>query len=271
MLRCALAPAARLFAPALGLSPRPLSTGAATLDLYQYAICPFCCKTKALLKFSGTPYTGIEVNPLTKAQFAAIADLGETEAERKYKKVPVAVFTDGAGGAVRVNGSDQIIARLLARPPFSSDAAFASPESLKWLEWSDTYLAVRIYPALTETFASSLSAFGYLDRTPFSALEKATAKYVGALAMVLAGGKIKKKYGLGDVNDELRGAVRIWADEALGDKQFEGGANIRVGGLGVYGVLKGLEAVEGKWWADVMSDEKVRAWYGRCQAIIGDL
>jgi hypothetical protein len=37
--------------------------------LYQYAICPFCNITKALMSFAGDlNYTAIEVNPLTKAE-----------------------------------------------------------------------------------------------------------------------------------------------------------------------------------------------------------
>jgi microsomal prostaglandin-E synthase 2 len=36
--------------------------------LYQYAICPFCNKTKALLEYAGVDYRAIEVNPLTKSE-----------------------------------------------------------------------------------------------------------------------------------------------------------------------------------------------------------
>jgi glutaredoxin-related protein len=36
--------------------------------LYQYAICPFCNKAKALLEYAGVDYRAIEVNPLTKAE-----------------------------------------------------------------------------------------------------------------------------------------------------------------------------------------------------------
>ena len=39
-----------------------------SICLYQYAICPFCNKVKALLDYSGLPYDVVEVNPLTKAE-----------------------------------------------------------------------------------------------------------------------------------------------------------------------------------------------------------
>ena len=44
-------------------SPSPLK-----VQLYQYAICPFCNKTKALMDYAGVDYQSIEVNPLTKAE-----------------------------------------------------------------------------------------------------------------------------------------------------------------------------------------------------------
>lgn len=38
------------------------------VELYQFKICPFCNQTKALLAYSGTEYTVIEVNPLTRRE-----------------------------------------------------------------------------------------------------------------------------------------------------------------------------------------------------------
>jgi Glutaredoxin len=37
-----------------------------SIELYQYAICPFCNKVKAFLDYAGIAYQAIEVNPLTK-------------------------------------------------------------------------------------------------------------------------------------------------------------------------------------------------------------
>jgi len=39
-----------------------------SIKLYQYAICPFCSKVKALLNYAGTDHELVEVNPLTKAE-----------------------------------------------------------------------------------------------------------------------------------------------------------------------------------------------------------
>ena len=49
--------------PSSPSSPRP-----PPLTLYQYEVCPFCCKVKAVLDFYDVPYRVVEVSPLTKRQ-----------------------------------------------------------------------------------------------------------------------------------------------------------------------------------------------------------
>lgn len=44
------------------------SANSPSLTLYQYAICPFCHKTKAVLAYAGVDIKVVEVNPLTKAE-----------------------------------------------------------------------------------------------------------------------------------------------------------------------------------------------------------
>jgi hypothetical protein len=39
-----------------------------SVKLYQYAICPFCNKVKAVLSYAGIDHEVVEVNPLTKAE-----------------------------------------------------------------------------------------------------------------------------------------------------------------------------------------------------------
>ena len=43
------------------------------LKLYQYAICPFCNITKAVLHYNKIPYEAIEVNPLTKSELNSLS------------------------------------------------------------------------------------------------------------------------------------------------------------------------------------------------------
>ena len=92
----------------------PLSTAAASaaavgrVRLYQYEICPFCCKVKALLDLHAIPYETVDVNPLTKKEIAFSAE---------YRKVPIAVLGgEGEGGEpTQVNDSPVIASTLLAR------------------------------------------------------------------------------------------------------------------------------------------------------------
>ena len=61
------------------------------LTLYQYEVCPFCCKVKAVLDFYKVPYRVVEVSPLTKRQLKWGA----------LRKVPVLALGEvqrGSGG-----------------------------------------------------------------------------------------------------------------------------------------------------------------------------
>lgn len=55
------------------------------LTLYQYATCPFCCKTRAYLDYYKIPYDIVEVNPLFKREMKF----------SNYRKVPFIVSKDG--------------------------------------------------------------------------------------------------------------------------------------------------------------------------------
>lgn len=59
---------------------------APTLSLYQYKICPFCCKTKSILSYLKVPFKAVEVNPLNKKEFKYISEVGETEEVRARAK-----------------------------------------------------------------------------------------------------------------------------------------------------------------------------------------
>ena len=57
------------------------------MTLYQYAICPFCNKVKALLDYAQQDYDVIEVNPLTKQE------LNQLQVDKSYRKVPILTIT----------------------------------------------------------------------------------------------------------------------------------------------------------------------------------
>lgn len=58
------------------------------IKLYQYEVCPYCCKVKAVLDYKKIPYEKIEVNPMTHEELEGVAGAVE------YDKVPVLVDGD---------------------------------------------------------------------------------------------------------------------------------------------------------------------------------
>ena len=76
-------------------------------------------------------------------------------------------------------------------------SAFRSPEALEWAKWSDEKFAVLLFPNITRSFSEAYEAFGYVMEVPhFSTVDKWSNQLVGAFAMWMAQGKIKKKYAI---------------------------------------------------------------------------
>ncbi|CAJ1374232.1 unnamed protein product [Effrenium voratum] len=219
---------------------------AAELKLYQYAICPFCNKTKAALEFLKVPYKPVEVDPLTRSQISFSKD---------YKKVPIAVFSDGAV----VGGSTQIVDKVME----SEDAAkqidashFLSDEARKWSTWCDEKFAVCVYPNITRNVSECWQALGYLQKCPeFSPARAFATRAVGALGMAAAHGKIKKKYQMDNERDALFTAVDAWTAE-VGSKSFRGGEKPDLSDLAVFGCIRGLSDLP---LYSEMADHKVLA------------
>lgn len=74
-------------------------TSKSPLVLYQYAICPWCCKVKAVLDYYKLPYNSVEVNPLWKTELKF----------SEYKKVPVVILPN----ADQLNDSNIIIQHIV--------------------------------------------------------------------------------------------------------------------------------------------------------------
>lgn len=92
------------------------------ITIYQYQICPFCNRVKALLDYINIPYRIIEVNPLTKYELKQYK-------KQKYQKVPILTITSSSNNdddkhidnnsnndeEIAIFGSDEIITTLLQR------------------------------------------------------------------------------------------------------------------------------------------------------------
>lgn len=233
--------------------------------LFGHRICPYCCKTKALLQAQGVAFSEVEVSPLTKAQI---------KWSLEYKKVPIAVFaSDGAVVNDSAAIADALFERFGAAPKLallptgapagaadsggSAGATFDSAEARQWAAWSTEKLAVYMYPNMTRSFAECRQALAYFSDPALGlgALDALLTQTVGALGMSLAHGKVKAKYGIEDERASLWEAVDEWgraleapAAAAPAAGPFRGGAAAPDwGDVAVFGVLqscKGLPLAE---------------------------
>ena len=282
-MRCSLAHAFRHFTTravsASSAAPPAVAAVAETppsITLYQYAICPFCAKTKALLSYIGIkPNQIIEVNPLTKSE---LQDLS-----KDYRKVPIAIIDDN-----QFNGSDDIVDNLLDHPyvewklkrrwaqtntlneksGMNMSVFRSSDTASKWSAFANDDLAALMYPNVCRTLSDSYEAFGYVsDVKTFTSVEKAMIKGIGSLAMYFAASKMKKKRGVHDEQEALREALLKFEYEGLeeGRKIFSSGLEEpNLGDVTLYGTLRSVEGLPAHDIALSHSDV-VKDWYLRME------
>jgi len=147
----------------------------------------------------------VEVNPLTKSELKPWS--GE------YKKVPIAMI-DGN----QINGSENILESILnlSGVQIALEKRWAEEEqndgvptttmrmtmqqfqksenALRWTCFAINDLAVLLYPNICGSLSESYDAFGYVKNVDsFSAFQKISIQYLGALAMHFAARKVKCK------------------------------------------------------------------------------
>ncbi|CAL8467783.1 g7321 [Coccomyxa elongata] len=267
------------------LPPEKLHGIPREIILYQYEVCPFCCKVKAFLDYHKIPYRTVEVSPLTKKQLKW----------SDYCKVPV-LLLDGEP----VTDSTAIITRLAAevaeqeRQQHASQAQASSSSSKKllgggtrteeaaqspgldqadeerWRRWVDErlvrLLTVNIYRNMRESFQT----FDYITASScnFSLVEREAARVVGAVLMWGISGRLRKKYGIeGDVRTELYQAASEWVD-ALGERRFHGGAEPDLADLSVFGVIRSITCTD--TFMDLMHTTRIGPWYEHMMDAVGD-
>jgi microsomal prostaglandin-E synthase 2 len=219
--------------------------------LYQYNVCPFCWKVKALLGYKKIPYEAVEVHPLNKK---------EIKFSKDYKKVPI--FIDAAGN--QVNDSTPIMQYIDERypetPVFAQNAAEREKET-KWLKWADATLVRALPPLIYRNLGDSLQAFDYItQQEKFNWLQQRTIKYSGALVMTMVAKKSAKEQGIADPEAHLKQCLKDWA-EALGSGDYLGGAKPNAADLAAFGILKSVETLPAFRW--IQDNRKVWDWYRR--------
>jgi len=250
------------------LTPRlkPLTTAAASatsvgsVQLFQYDICPFCNKLKALLDLHRVPYDTTEVNPLTKSEIKSWSG--------GYKKVPIAML-----GGEQVNDSpviaQELIQRIAAAGVLTPEqvADFNSPKAKEWAKWSDEKFAVLLFPNITRSFGEAYETFGYVMSVPhFSYVDKWSNQFVGAFFMWLAQGKIKKKYGIDDERAAVIAGVEHWLHEGVGQATFAGGDKPNLADVCVFGCLKAIDRTAA--FQEIMRETAIAPWYERMREAV---
>jgi len=277
-----VAAAAAAAAAAPGDGPRALADlGGVPKDLvlYQYEVCPFCCKVKAFLDFQGLPYRTVEVHPISKSQL---------KFSTKYKKVPV-LMADG----VQCNDSNEIInslTALLAREGRLRGApaggggllgAFAggrggrgaAPEpsetEARMRRWVDERFARVVTVNIYETLGESFQTFEYIttECPSWGPVERHGARVVGAGLMYVIAKRMKTKYNLGESRAELFACCDEF-DKALAGRRFLAGDKAPGNAdLCVFGVLRAVVGTDS--FREVMVHGKMKPWFLAMEAAVG--
>ena len=224
--------------------------------LFQYAVCPFCWKVRAMLAYKGIAFDTIEVHPLNKKEISF---------SNSYRKVPI--YLDSKNR--QVNDSTPIMRHIdnefPTKPVFQQDVGIKEQED-KWLKWSDGYVK-SVPPLIYNTLANSLKAFDYItSETKFSWYQRSLIKYSGAIVMKMVAKKSKEKLGINDATEHFELLLGEWASELQG-KKFMGGDTPNGADISVFGItlsLKGLPAS-----ALVSKHPTFRPWLGRMEAATG--
>ena len=184
---------------------------------------------------------------------------------KPYAKVPVAqINSDIVVDSSAIVKEIEDYLRSAGHGKIDDIDAFFGEEAQKWHRWSDSKLAILLFPNITRNFSESYQAFSYVqDVETFSAIDKISNQIIGATAMWAAQGKIKKKYGIDDEREALQIAIDEFLHE-LGDKKFICGDKISFGDICVYGCLRAIRGLD--TYNDIVNSSGIGTWYERVKS-----
>jgi microsomal prostaglandin-E synthase 2 len=223
-----------------------------SLKLYQYEVCPFCCKVKSFLDFHAIPYEVIEVDPMMK---------GELKFSEKWKKVPIVIVND----SVQLNNSRDIIDSLHQSLPQEVGGL-----NSEWRNWTDDKFVHVLVSNIYRSIGESLESFAYISENGnFNTVQRWGAKYAGAAAMYGISKIVKKRHGITDERAALFECGEDLQKHLKSEKgPFLGGNAIDLGDLAVHGALKSIEGL--KSFSLLMEKyPEVMAWYKKVDARVG--
>ncbi len=223
--------------------------------LYQYAVCPFCCKVKSILSYKQVPHDIVEVHPLNKKEIAFSKD---------YRKVPIFVNEQGQ----QINDSTPIMRfideRYQGPKVFEQDPSKKANED-QWLDWADQVLVRALPPVIYQNIPDALKAFDYITQEgKFSWFQQRTIKYSGALVMKLVAKKSAKSQGIAHPQAHLTSCLKKWG-EAIGTGPFLGGETPNGADLAVFGILKSIQNMPA---FDLIAQQpQVLKWFERLEKV----
>lgn len=248
-----------------------------SITLYQYEVCPFCCKVKAFLDLHKLPYRVVEVDPLGKSELKW----------SEYKKVPVVLLD----GSTQLNNSSSIISQLYLElkasegpsshtktwSVFSSKNTNGSRGKLpdesmireEWRRWVDEKFVRAITVNIYRTANESFQTFDYITtHGNFGWAQRQAARIVGATMMWSLSNRLKKKYGIeGDVRQALYALAEEWA-QGLNGQPFMGGEAPSLADIEAFGVIRSITGTD--TFHDLQHNTNISPWYERMMKEVGD-
>lgn len=216
-----------------------------TPTLYEYSVCPFCCKVKALLLYKKIPFHAVEVHPMSK---------NEIKFSKEYKKVPI--FVDGSGQ--QINDSTPIMQHIESL--YADTPVFEQNDTeAHWLKWADETLVKSMPPYLYNTLRNSWNAFRYITKSPtFSLWQKFYIQSAGAFVMYMVAKKKAKKQEVKCPKEHFSQCIKEW-EGALGAKQYLGGTSPNGADIAVFGILRSIQDLSA--FDVIEANPKVHQWY----------
>jgi len=220
------------------------------ITIYQYQVCPFCCKVRAFLDFHQIPYKMVEVNPLFKS---------EIKFSKDYRKVPIVVVEGKINN--QLNDSSRIITHL--NDVMDKTGTMNSKDVQKWRKWVDNSFVHTLAPNIYRTNEEAVEAFEYIsEQNGFGWWQKQAVLYGGSFTMYAVSKRLKKKYGIENEREAIFDCGKKWIAEAIepSNGPFHGGNKPDLADLAVYGILTSIEGL--RTFNELTTEvPKLGAWY----------
>lgn len=267
------------------------------LVLFQFQTCPFCCKVRSFLDYSGLSYSVVEVDAVLR-QGIKWSDT---------KKVPIMLAKTKTGKYVQLTDSSMIVsvlssylrdksqdvgdlAKFYPSISFVNEAGRKTSdimnkyflmlqdakqhkandaqdsEERKWRSWADDHLVHLISPNVYRTKDEAMETFEWFSDVGewdvhFPKWERDLMVYVGAMAMWAISKRLKKRHQLSDdVRSHIYDACDKWIGAIEKKKTpFLGGKTPNLADLAVFGILNSMEGCQA--FKDCLDNTKIGGWF----------